>query len=555
MKNQLEDRTLIIGHKNPDTDSICSAIAYSYLKNQLGDATKYVPRRAGEVNEETKFVLDYFHQEAPQLQKSVETQVKDAPVLTGTGVNREISLKKAWELMQEKKETTLAVVDENQKLEGVITINDIAKSYMKILDNTILSKAGTSYASIAQTLDGKFVAGDEHGVFSKGKTLIAASGAEHLKESMEEGDLIILGDEVQCQKEAVDHHAACLIICDGAKIGQEIIDQAKAKNIVVIAVEHDLFTTVRLMNQSLPIGYFMTTKDLDTFTLEDDLIEVKEVMAGVRHRDFPVLDAEGKFVGMFSRRCLLNAKGKKIILVDHNEKTQAVDGMEHANLREVIDHHRMGTVETVGPIYYRAQPLGCTATIVYQMFKENGVEIPKEIAGLMCSAIISDTLLFRSPTCTPVDKEVGMELAKIAGIDVNAYANDMFAAGSNLKKMTDEQIFHQDYKQFALGKMTIGIGQISSLNADELVTLEKRLLPYLEGVVAEGEESMIFFMLTNILEESTSLLCVGEGAEALIEKAFALEGKDDVIRRTQMIYLPGVVSRKKQLVPALVVSV
>ena len=279
------------------------------------------------------------------------------------------------------------------------------------------------------------------------------------------------------------------------------------------------------------------------------------MMAGVRHRDFPVLDAEGKFVGMFSRRCLLNAKGKKIILVDHNEKTQAVDGMEHADLREVIDHHRMGTVETVGPIYYRAQPLGCTSTIVYQMFKENGVEIPKEIAGLMCSAIISDTLLFRSPTCTPVDKEVGMELAKIAGIDVNAYANDMFAAGSNLKKMTDEQIFHQDYKQFALGKMTIGIGQISSLNADELVTLEKRLLPYLEGVVAEGEESMIFFMLTNILEESTSLLCVGEGAEALIEKAFALEGKDDVIRRTQMIYLPGVVSRKKQLVPALVVSV
>lgn len=547
-------RTLILGHKNPDTDSICAAISYADLKSKTEEG-EFCPRRAGEINEETRFVLNYFKVKPPKLIESVNTQVKDIDIRHTKGVDKNISFKKAWSLMQELDVVTLPAVSGDGGLEGIIAVSDIANSYMNIYDSRILAKANTRYSNIIETLEGSLIVGDEDAYFNEGKVLVAAANPDMMEYYIENNDLVILGNRYEMQLCAIEMGAACIIVCEGAAASITIQKLAKEHGTTVITTAYDTFTVARLINQSMPISYFMKTENLITFENEDFLDEIREVMANVRHRDFPILDKNGKYLGMISRRNLLGAKGKRVIMVDHNEKSQAVDGIEFANVLEIIDHHRLGTIETIGPVYFRNQPLGCTSTIIYQMYREKSIEIPKAVAGLMCSAIISDTLLFRSPTCTDADKAAGLELAKIAGIDIESYANQMFAAASNLKAKNDDQIFHQDYKTFVLGNTDIGIGQISSINEEELATIEKRLLPYLIKLHAGGEEDMMFFMLTNILKQSTRLLCVGAGAMSLVIKSFRIAEGTYEIGEAGVIELAAVVSRKKQLVPALLIGI
>ena len=552
MSEERKRRTIVIGHKNPDTDSICSAICYAALKSKI-TGNEYVAGRAGHVNEETQYVLNYFHVEAPQLIESVKTQVKDIEIRATKGVDRNISLKKAWNLMQDAHVVTLPAVSEKGVLEGLITVGDITKSYMNVLDSSILSKAHTQYKNILETLEGAMVVGDENDYFDQGKVLIAAANPDMMEYYISEHDLVILGNRYESQLCAIEMEADCIIVCEGAAVSMTIRKLAQEHGCTVMTTPYDAYTAARLINQSMPIGHFMKTEDLITFEDSDCIDDVKEVMASKRHRDFPVLDKDGKYLGMISRRNLLGAKGKQIILVDHNEKNQAVDGLENADIQEIIDHHKLGTVETISPVFFRNQPVGCTATIVYQMYHENNVEIDKATAGMLCSAIISDTLLFRSPTCTPIDKMAATELARIAEIDMDRYAADMFSAGSNLRGKSNDEIFYQDFKLFNSGKTSYGVGQISSLNADELVELKERLLPFLKKPHEEHGVDMIFFMLTNILTESTSLLCEGEGAEALIRAAFHMEeaGADD---EANVVELPGVVSRKKQLIPSIIIA-
>jgi manganese-dependent inorganic pyrophosphatase len=294
----------------------------------------------------------------------------------------------------------------------------------------------------------------------------------------------------------------------------------------------------------MPIDYFMRKDGFVTFNMEDFIDDIKVVMAEKRHRDFPIIDKNGKYVGMISRRNLLNVKKKDIVLVDHNEVSQSVDGLMDANILEIIDHHKIGSLETMAPVYFRNQPVGCTNTIIYQMYRENGVEIEPAIAGLMCSAILSDTLVFRSPTCTPVDVETAEALAKIAGIDIQAYAKEMFAAGSDLSGKAPEEIFYQDFKKFTAGNTTFGVGQITAMDSESLLKLKERMTPYIESTFAEHGADMLFFMLTDILEESTDLMIFGEGAEEAAKAAFHSEEED-------RMYLKGCVSRKKQIVPQL----
>ena len=552
MSEERKRRTIVIGHKNPDTDSICSAICYAALKSKI-TGNEYVAGRAGHVNEETQYVLNYFHVEAPQLIESVKTQVKDIEIRATKGVDRNISLKKAWNLMQDAHVVTLPAVSEKGVLEGRITVGDITKSYMNVLDSSILSKAHTQYKNILETLEGAMVVGDENDYFDQGKVLIAAANPDMMEYYISEHDLVILGNRYESQLCAIEMEADCIIVCEGAAVSMTIRKLAQEHGCTVMTTPYDAYTAARLINQSMPIGHFMKTEDLITFEDSDCIDDVKEVMASKRHRDFPVLDKDGKYLGMISRRNLLGAKGKQIILVDHNEKNQAVDGLENADIQEIIDHHKLGTVETISPVFFRNQPVGCTATIVYQMYHENNIEIDKATAGMLCSAIISDTLLFRSPTCTPIDKMAATELARIAEIDMDRYAADMFSAGSNLRGKSNDEIFYQDFKLFNSGKTSYGVGQISSLNADELVELKERLLPFLKKPHEEHGVDMIFFMLTNILTESTSLLCEGEGAEALIRAAFHMEeaGADD---EANVVELPGVVSRKKQLIPSIMIA-
>ena len=548
-------KTLVLGHRNPDTDSICSAICYAGFKHQL-TGENYEPCRAGNVNPETQYVLDYFKLKAPRLVENVKTQVKDIEIRKTKGVSRGISLKNAWGLMQENNVVTLPCVTEEGLLEGVITIGDITKSYMNLYDSSIISKACTKYANILDTLEGSMVVGDSEAYFDRGKVLIAAANPDLMENYIEKHDLVILGNRYESQLCAIEMEAGCIIVCEGAGVSLTIRKLAQERGCAVITTPYDTYTTARLINQSMPISYFMTKENIIEFSEEDYLDDIREIMASKRHRDFPILDSDGKYIGMISRRNLLGAKGKSIILVDHNEKSQAVEGMESADIREIIDHHRLGTVETMSPVFFRNQPLGCTATIIYQMYQENHMEIDKTTAGLLCSAIISDTLLFRSPTCTPIDKAAGLALAQIAGLDIEKYAIDMFAAGSNLKGKSDGDIFYQDFKRFTVGNSVFGIGQITSLNAVELKDLRTRMSAYTEKEREQHEIDMMFFMLTNILTESTDLICTGQGAEQLIANAFHVKDEDmeNVSGQTGIVKLPGVVSRKKQLAPQIMMA-
>ena len=534
-----------MGHKNPDTDSICAAISYAYLKNQSGDKKTYVAKRAGAVNEETRYVLERFGVEEPPLVTYAGAQIKDINIRKTAGVSNQISLKRAWELMKKLEVVTLPVTNQFGKLEGVIVTKDIATSYMDVLDNCVLSKARTQYKTIAETIDGEVYAGNEHAHFVRGKVVIATSNPEYMADYIEDDDLVILGDREEAQMQAIRSNASCIIIGGGLEVAEEVKKLAEKRDCVIITTPFDTFSVARLINQSMPIKQYMTRRDLVTFDIDDYVDDVKDVMSRVRHRDFPVLGSNGNYVGMISRRNLMNMQKKQIILVDHNEKSQAVDGIGEAEILEIIDHHRLGSLETVSPVYFRNQPLGCTSTIIYQMYQEQGVEIPKEIAGLLLSAIISDTLMFRSPTCTPFDKGVAKRLAEIADVDIEDHAKKMFRAGSDFKNKTTEEIFYQDFKIFHTEDCDFGVAQISAMSGEELEQIGEQLHPFLPQVLGEKRLNMVYVMLTDILEESSKIIFAGEDAGKILAHAFKKQEDADGI------LLDGIISRKKQMIPTL----
>ncbi len=544
MSRDKNRKVYVVGHKNPDTDSICSAIAYAALKTKI-TGIHHEPRRAGQLNEETQYVLEHFGVKAPRLLSDLREQIKDVELKEVDGLKSSVSIRTAWEKMQESNIHTLPVTRDG-KLEGVITIGDIAKTYMEVYDSTILSKARTQYRNIARAVDGEVLTGNEHSYLLKGKVVIAASSRILMSDFINKDDLVIMGDRKDAQQCAIDVDASCMVVCQNAPVSDKIIQRAQEKEIVIIRTPHDTFTAAQHINQSIPVKYFMTKSNLVTFKLKDYVDDVKEVMARKRFRDFPIVDNKGKFLGLISRRRLLNVKKKQVILVDHNEKNQAVDGVEEAEVLEIIDHHRLSSIETMGPVFFRNQPVGCTATIVYQMYQEAGVEPDPVNAALLCSAIISDTLMFRSPTCTPLDEDTARKLAEIAGVEVENLAQEMFNAGSNLKGKSAEEICFLDFKQFTVNDTVFGVGQVNSMSADELKEIRKIVQPHLEKARSNHGLNMIFFMLTNIITESSELLCCGPEAREKILSAY------DLPEDTETIMLRGVVSRKKQLVPTLV---
>ena len=541
-----QGKIYIIGHKNPDTDSICSAIAYADIKNRLNNGYRYSAKRAGQINEETEYVLKKFGVEAPGYLSDVGTQVKDMEIRETPGVPNNISIKDAWAIMKESSAVTLPITKEDGQLEGLITTGDIAKSYMDAHDNYFLSNARTQYRSIANTVDGTVVTGNSHGYFVQGKVVIGAAHPDKLGEFLEEDDLVILGDRHEDHLCAIEQNVSCMIVCNHAEVAEDIKIAAERNQCVIIQSSLDTFTVARLINQSIPVKHIMKKDNLITFQTDDFTDHIKDIMVQNRHRAFPVVNKHGKYIGTVSRRNLLGMKKKQLILVDHNEKTQAVDNIDAAEVLEIIDHHRLGSLETLQPIMFRNQPVGCTATIMYQMYTEKALEISPAIAGLLCSAIISDTLMFRSPTCTSSDKMAAGALALIAGINIEEHAKEMFTAGSNLKGKTTEVIFYQDFKRFTSDKLNFGVGQINSMNAEELEDLKQRLIPFMEHECGKNGISMVFFMLTNILEESSEVICYGEGSCRLVEESF------DVKECQGGYVLPGVVSRKKQLIPAFI---
>ena len=545
MKNQ--ERIFVIGHKNPDTDSICSAIAYADIKNRTTtNRRKYIPKRAGQINEETRYVLNRFGVQPPAYLGNIGTQVKDMDIRVSPPADKNMSLKNAWDLMQGNGIVSLPIKDKEGCLEGLVTIGDIAKTYMDTTDSYLLSSARTQYQRIAETVGGKVIEGNSHGYFIKGKVLVGTANPKMMESYIEENDMIIMGDREEDHLQAISQNVSCIIVGLGIEVSENVINLAREKNIVIIQSPYDTFNIARLINQSIPVSYIMKRDDMVTFNTEDFTDDIQDVMIKNRHRAFPVINPHGKCIGTISRRNFLDMHRKQVVLVDHNEVDQAVDNIEKAEILEIIDHHKLGTLQTMTPVSFRNEPVGCTGTILYEIYGEQRLEIPERIAGLLCAAIISDTLMFRSPTCTQKDKIAASALALIAGIKIEEFAKEMFKAGSNLKDKSPEEIFYQDYKKFiGEGNVSFGVGQISSMDTDELKEIKEKLVPFMVSECGRPDITRVYFMLTNILDESTELLYYGEGSEEMAKTAFQKEPKDGTF------YLPKVVSRKKQLIPAM----
>ena len=541
-------KVVVIGHRNPDTDSICSAIAYAELKNKTSDLV-CEPRRAGKMNQETEFVLKKFGVRPPRMCTDVNPKIRDVDYREMPGIPGSTSLRKAWEIMRDQKIDTLPVTSEDDELQGVITVKDIATANMDLFDTGILAKSRTSYRNILETLGATMVVGSEDAVCTTGHIRIGTATPEMLESSMEKGDIVILTNRYESQLCAIEKEASLIIICNGAKVGRTIQHIAAETGVAIMSAPCDTYAAAKLISQCAPISYYMTRDNIMKFTLVTPVADVTRVMAKVRHRYFPILDADGKYCGMISRRNIINLRKRRIILVDHNEATQAVEGFDQAEILEIIDHHRIGSLETSGPVYFRNQPVGCTATIITQMYDENGVEIPQKTAGLLLAAILSDTLVFRSPTCTPLDEATAKRLAKIAGVDINEFASEMFEAGEKLDGKTAEEVFLQDFKVFMCGDIRFGVAQGSYMTRKNLLAAENLLRPYLEEARNKQNVEDIYMLLTDVPKEESVVICSGRYAAEVLADGFETQPAED-----GSFTLPGVVSRKKQFIPALMTA-
>ena len=541
-------KVVVIGHRNPDTDSICSAIAYAELKNKTSSLV-CEPRRAGRMNQETEFVLKKFGVTPPRMCTDVNPKIRDVDFREMPGINGNTSLRKAWEIMRDKQIDTLPITDAGNELLGLITVKDIATANMDVFDTGVLAKSRTSYKNILETLGGTMVVGDENAVCTTGHIKIGTATPEMLESAVEKGDIVILTNRYESQLCAIEKEASLLIICNGAKVGRTIQRIAEETGVAIMSVACDSYAAGKLMSQCAPISYYMTRDEIVKFTLVTPVSDVTRVMTKVRHRYFPVLDEDGKYCGMVSRRNIIALRKRRIILVDHNEATQAVEGFDQAEILEIIDHHRIGSLETDGPVYFRNQPVGCTATIITQMYDENGVEIEPKIAGLLLAAILSDTLVFRSPTCTPIDVAAAKRLAKIAGVDIDEFALEMFEAGENLAGKTAEEVFLQDFKVFMCGDVRFGVAQGSYMTRKNLQAAQKLLQPYLEEARNKQNVEDLYMLLTDVPKEESVVICAGRHADEMLRSGFEIEPAAD-----GSWTLPGVVSRKKQFIPALMTA-
>ncbi|MCD2345210.1 putative manganese-dependent inorganic diphosphatase [Clostridium guangxiense] len=539
----MKDVIYVTGHKNPDTDSICSALAYAEFKNRIGSTTA-IPIRLGEVSRETQFALDYFGVTAPELMPTLKCSVSDLDFDNTAPISSEISLKMAWSIMKKYNVKTLPIVDDDGKLKGIASVSNLTSTYMDIWDNNILAKSNTKVENIIDTLAAKTIYLSEKDPKFPGKILVVAMQPSSAEEHIEEGDIVICGDRKDAQTTIIDSKASLMIIAGNHTVSDEILKKAKDSKVSIISTPYDSFTASRLIVQSIPIGYVMQSKDIVYFRTSDLVEDIKDVMLKTRYRSYPVIDADEKVVGSISRYHLISQHKKKVILVDHNEMSQAIDGLQDAEILEIIDHHRIGGMQTGNPIYFRNQPVGCSSTIIASIFFENGIRPSKKAAGLMASAIISDTLLFKSPTTTPVDREILKRLCEIANIDAEKYASEMFKAGTSLDGKTVEEIFNQDYKIFKIAGKKVGVSQVSTMDLEGFEKYRKEMFEYMNKKANDEQFDVLLLLLTDILKEASLALAAGSHKD-VVGKAF------NVVLKEDSAYLPGVLSRKKQVIPPL----
>ncbi|MCI7539273.1 MAG: putative manganese-dependent inorganic diphosphatase [Veillonellaceae bacterium] len=530
-----------IGHRNPDTDSICSAIGYAHLKQALGE--NVVPARAGKVNAETKFALEHFHVEQPLLLTDLYPRVKDVLLDCKIVVKQHDTLRQLGEIMRDHDLRSVPVTDSKGILVGIVTVSDLAKRYFQELGMANLADMRVRYRDIIAAIDAKILVGGVESDFIQGEVRIAAGSIKMIQSHIKEHDIVLIGDRhdetiIDCVKQGI----SVLIVTGDGRVSADVIEEAEKRGIFVLSTPYDTYTAARLINQCVPVRRIMHP-DPVCFKPLDLLSDIKGTMEETNYRNYPVVE-NGRLVGIVSRDELTMPERDRVILVDHNERGQAVEGIEAAKIVEIIDHHRLGGIQTSEPIYTHAEPVGCTATIVANMHWHRDIDIPQSIAGLLLSAILSDTVLFKSPTCTPYDKKTAERLAEIAGVDIQEYGMAMLKAGSGIGDMTPMEIAKNDLKEFTIGDYRIIVSQISVMDTKEVMDLEPQLIEAMSTICEKEGFDMSLVMVTDILEEATYLLYAGS-PKTLIGEAFKKDASGT------HVYLPGVMSRKKQIIPPL----
>ena len=537
---QTAHKVVVIGHRNPDTDSICSAIAYAELKNKTSDLVCEA-RRAGKMNQETEFVLKKFGVTPPRMCTDVNPKIRDVDYRQGPGIPGSTSLRKAWEIMRDQKIDTLPVTSEDDELQGVITVKDIATANMDLFDTGILAKSRTSYRNILETLGATMVVGSEDAECTTGHIRIGTATPEMLESSMEKGDIVILTNRYESQLCAIEKEASLIIICNGAKVGRTIQHIAAETGVAIMSAPCDTYAAGKLISQCAPISYYMTRDDIMKFTLVTPVADVTRVMAKVRHRYFPILDEDGKYCGMVSRRNIIALRKRRIILVDHNEATQAVEGFDQAEILEIIDHHRLADIQTTNPIYVRNEPVGSTNTILAGMYQDRGLMPSKGMAGMMAAAILSDTVMFKSPTCTDRDRKMAERLARMADVSLDELGKAIFSG--SLGNKTARELLFTDYKEFHIAGHDFAVSQITCVDSPSMLQRKAEFLEHMRKQAEKENLMMMILMLTDVLLEGTQLLYVGD--DDTIQQAFGVTPKDN------SVFLPRVMSRKKQIIPML----
>lgn len=540
----MKEVVYVSGHRNPDTDSICSAIAYSYLLKAI-NRYNAMPVRLGEVNRETEYVLKRFDVEIPVLLKTVKQKVEDLNYDKVTVFSKELTLKTAWDLMKQQNVKSAPILDDHGQLLGLLSTSNIVEGFMEKWDSSLLKDAHTPIENVIDTLEAsilylnhdlKIIGGDLH---------IAAMRGEEAKKRIKPGDIVIVGgDRDDAVNSLIEAQVSLIILTGSLELEKDMLDKLKDKGISVISTPFNTYLTSQQIIQAIPVEYIMQKGDLKIFTTDDTLDHVKEVMSETRFRSYPVLDLNNRCVGSISRFALLKGLRKKVILVDHNERGQSIPGIEEADILEIVDHHRVADIQTVGPLLFRGEPLGSTATIVTKMFEEFDVEIPQAIAGILLGAVVSDTLLFKSPTCTPTDTKIARKLAKIAQVDIQEFAMDMFKAGTSLAGKTVEEIFNQDFKKFLFENGTVGVGQVNTMDIEGFAEYKAEMLEYMTKFAQDNNLDFVALLLTDVINANSEIFAAGPKAY-LVEQAFNIKLNDS------QATLKGVISRKKQVVPAI----
>ena len=534
----------VSGHKNPDTDSICSAIAYSYLLNATN---KYnaVPVRLGEINRETEYVLKRFGVEHPVLLKTVKQKVEDLNYDKVTVFSKDLTLKTAWFLLKQQNLKSAPILDEHGQLLGLLSTSNIIEGYMDQWDSEVLKKAKTPVENVIDTLEANVIYLNEALKVINGDIHIAAMSGNEAKKRIHENDVVIVGGDRSDDLEELISVKPSLIILTGSLTSNEhVVNKCKEQGISIVSTPFNTYQTSQQIVQAVPVEYVMIKGDIKTFSTDDTLDYMKEVMSETRYRGYPVIDLNNRCVGSISRFALLKGLRKKVILVDHNERGQSIPGIEEADILEIVDHHRVADIQTVGPLLFRGEPLGSTATIVTRMFEEQDVEMPSHIAGLLLGAVVSDTLLFKSPTCTPVDTKIAKKLAQIAGVDIQEFAMEMFKAGTSLVGKTVDEIFNQDFKKFSFDNLQVGVAQVNSMDIEGFLPYKKDMLDYMNKFAEDNNLEFTLLLLTDIINANSEIFVGGPRPE-LVEKAFNVQLTD------RQGTLEGVISRKKQVVPAI----